>query len=517
MSSDLGHSESSLDKYWRGLFWSISSFAIRFTIGIGSSILFVRYLGDTGYGAVVVMADFVTLSIVLLSQGLGVVQTRVVPQLFVQNELGMVKDFLYKVFMIRIALSLIASLLLYPFIPWLHAKLFPEVNSSLLVVALVLIPVQMTWTCFRGTLEVTYHQKELVFTDVAGLIFRLLAAAPVIYFDLGVVWFFGTQVFTDLFLTLLYGYLFRVKVWARIADAARIKFKGKMWSVGWIMMLVLFSGKLLGKEMDTQILSYRLKAAALPEIAIYTISFYFVVRCLALIGSADGGIANLTQSIMSELVHIEDFKGLRTLYSSQLQIYYFFAIPLALGGWVLSERILTLMYGASFAGGGNVCGLLFMVFGWTIISKLNYPMIYSLGREKSLLVERTLWGYLNVVGSYYLAPWGAIGVASATGLCMVGMCVCETLWVRRLISPSYPIRFMLKILGGALLMAVLVALFIKDAPFNSQLLNLLGAVVIGTIVFGASQVALKPICKSDVESSRLFSGPIRKALYVLAR
>ena len=173
-------------------------------VGIGSSIIFIRYLGDKGYGAVIVMADFITLFIVLLSMGLGVVQTRVLPQLFVQKEYGKAKDVILKTFIVRIGLASIIPILLYFCSPYLLKYIYVGIPDKLLWVALCIIPVQMCISCLRGTLEVTFNQKYVSFWDVSGLVVRLLAVVPVILLDMGIVWFFVTQLLSDIYLLFVY-------------------------------------------------------------------------------------------------------------------------------------------------------------------------------------------------------------------------------------------------------------------------------------------------------------------------
>ena len=495
---------STIQKYWSGLSWSIFAIVIKAILGIGASVIFVRYLGGTGYGQVVVMADFVTMAIVLLSQGLGVVQTRVIPQLMVRKEYGQVKDFVFKVFAYRWGISLLTSGLIYANLRNIQSVFFKGVDPNLLLVAAVLIPIQMIATCFRGVLEVTFHQKFVSLADIGLLIFRLLIVVPVIYYDLGIVWFFVTQAMADFIASVLYGYAFKKKVWVLVKKASRFSYGGKMWSTGLVMMFILLSSKFLGKEMDTQILSFRLGANGLSEIALYSVSFMLVMRTLSFIGIGSGGVANLTQAAMSELKANKDLSAIASLYESQISLFYFIALPMVFGGSVLANNVLNLMYGQIFYGKGLVCSMLFLILGGTLINNINYFAIYSLGKEQFLLINRFVWGVANIILSYLLSYRGAIGVALATGICLIGITIFETFYVNSIMRPKYPLKCLGKILVGSSIMVMFVKAFLFFLRNFDELVVISGAVVLGAVVYMCCMVLLKPFKSSNIGSNFSF-------------
>lgn len=490
-------------KYWHGLSWVIFAVFFRIVFGIGSSIIFVRYLGDTGYGAVVVMADFVTLAIVLLSMGLGVAQTRILPQLFVQKEYGKAKDVIIKTFSVRIVLSIVVVLVLYKYTPLLVDHVYHGIPEALLKIAYVLIPVQMVVFCLRGTLEVTFHQKEVSLGSIRALVVRLGCVVPVILLDLGIVWFLFTQLLADLYLLVVYGRCFIKQVWHKVRKVNRQRYRGKLYSLGFIMMLTLLSNRFLGKEMDTQILSFRLHETGLAEVAVYSISFMLVLRSLSFIGVGSGSASNLSQSMISELVESKNVKAISSMYTCQLQVFYFIAIPLIAGSFLFAEAFLILMYGESFAGSGRVCTVLFLGVGGTVINYINSPMLYGFGKERLLLGSRAFFGVLNVVLSYILAAEGAFGVAAATGICLLGIALYESSVVRNLVRIHFPWTFFAKVILGSLLMVVTTSCFFFFFPPASSIINILVGIIAGGGIFMLIMVLLKPL---DKQISENFSG-----------
>lgn len=505
-------SENNLDKFWSGIFWSIASVIFRLVISIGSSVIFVRYLGDKGYGQIVVLADFVSICIVLVSFGLGVAQTRIIPQLYISKEYGQIKDVTVKLFVFRIVASIITVIAFYLNFDLLKNNLFIGIDNELIKIALMLIIVQMITTCFRGGLEVTYNQKIVSIGDISGLIFRLVLALPVILFNLGILWFFITQLFADIYMMLLYGNTFNRKVWKSIKSAQRSLYHGKIWSVGIISMFILLFGKCLGKEMDTQLLSYRLGEAALSEITIYSICFMLVMRSLSFIGIGVGSVSNLTQAMMSELVKKEDYIGLKRIYNTQLQLYYFISIPLIFGSFVISEKLLIAMYGNLFHSRGIICFLLFLFFGGTVINFANYPLLFSCGMENKIFKIRAIWGGMNALCSFYLARYGAIGVTLATGICLVGIAVFETFLVNKKIGLEIPWAFFVKIIMSSAVMSFVMYLTLHVIPFNSLYWSVVIAILLGVVILYISMRFFKPLYKDSVLDSDVVRGPIKNFL-----
>ena len=482
-------------KYWSGLAWSIGSSVARLLVSVGSSILFVRYLGDAGYGSVIVMADLVTLLLVLLSFGLGVVQTRELPQLLAKGRKGEARDFIVRVMSIRVGWSLAGSVALLLASGWLRRTIYRGVPGGLLVVAAALFPVQMLSTCFRGTLEVTYHQKQVTLVDVLGLLARVILAVPVMVFDWGVVAFFWTQVFADGLVAVIYGAQFRRAVWAQVRGEPRKAFDEGFLKAGLGMMVLLLASSFIGKELDTQLLSFRLGGTSLPEIAVYSVSFMFASRSLSFVGVGSGGVANLTQAIMSELKIKGLIDDMRSLYESQLNIFYFISTPLVIGGAFLGEALLEMMYGRAFAGRGLVFGLILAGFGGTVIRTLNPAVLYAFRKDRLVIRSRVCWGLLNAIGSYSLAPHGAAGVALATAICMYGVAVTETIMVWRHIHFRIEPAYFLKLTGGSLFMCGAFVLAARAASGLPALVAFAAAGSAGAASYYLAMVVMKPVSR----------------------
>lgn len=492
------YQEETYKKFFNGLFWTLLSVFFQVVVGIGTSIIFVRYLGDTGYGSVIVMADFVTMMIVCLSFGLGAMQTRVLPQLIVKKAYGESKDVIYRSYKFRIGLSIVASVMLFIILPKIQT-IYIGIPTNLIKVALALVPIQMTIFCLRGTLEVTFHQKVVSIGNMTSIVFRFVFALPVIIYDLGIVWFFLTQLLSDLCLLAYFINMFSRRIIPLLKGAIRKRYKGKFYSLAFIMFLTLLSSRFLGKEVDTQILLFKLHDAGLAQVAIYSIAFMFVYRALSFVGIGQGGVSNLSQAMMSELVEEKKFEMVISIYLTQIQIYYSIVIPLIAGAFVFGEPILVMMYGKEFIGIGKICFILFSGFGISVVNYINYPVAYAFGLEKRILFGRIIFGFINLILSIVLASKGALGVASATGLCLCGIAIVESIYVKRLIFYKIPWEFILKILSGTTAMMIISIYLYKLISENITVLKLIITVIISASIYFIFLFILKPLNKKIVE------------------
>ncbi len=88
----------------------------KFLFGIGSTIAFVRYLGDIGYGSVIVMVGFVILSIVsFLGLGVGGVINLSPSMMSELNELGNIKG-IRSIYTVQIQIFYFISIPLFLFV-----------------------------------------------------------------------------------------------------------------------------------------------------------------------------------------------------------------------------------------------------------------------------------------------------------------------------------------------------------------------------------------------------------------
>lgn len=508
---------STINKFWNGVFWSYSTLFFKLVVGLGSSIVFVRYLGASDYGLVVVLMDFLMLVAVLLSGGLGIIQSRVLPRLITREEFGQARSFLQRINGYRMAIATSVSILGYLNLDWIQATLFPAMPRELLIAVLLSIPVQMLGTCMRGALEVTFQQKLTNLADLSALVLKLVNVLPVIYFDLGVVWFFFANLLSDVIVTVFFVHAARTRVWLRYMKTQLVPYTGPIWLAGATMMLIMFSSQLLGKEIGTQMLSLRLGEQAPEVVTLYSLAFVLVSRCLLFTGIGGSGLSNLTQAALSEMKTNGDDAAVRSLYTYQMQMYSFIAFPMMIGGAVVGPDVLTLMYGDLGFKQSALIPITFVLLLPLLLMNINYTLLFVYERERFLLYNRVLWGGSNAVLCYFFAIYGAFGVVACTASCLVLCVITETFVARKSLNLQIPVRFLAKICLAAALMGACLITCDQMLKENSVSVRLLSNLFVGVFSYVIALYLLSPFDRQQIAGSTFLQGAPKRLLLQLAK
>ena len=175
----------------------------------------------------------------------------------------------------------------------------------------------------------------------------------------------------------------------------------------------------------------------------------------------------------------------RALFEQGLASVYLLAIPLTVGGILMSERIITLLYGAEYAGGSRsfaiLAATLIIVFPATLISNAMFAF-----NEQKKLASYVLFGVIgNIVLDLLLIPlFGVEGSAIATLANQLLINIYAWHQLRAVVSFTIFGRLK-KVIISALAMGALVYIL---EPTEVPTLIILAA---GTAVYGAMLMLLK--------------------------
>lgn len=120
-------------------------------------------------------------------------------------------------------------------------------------------------------------------------------------------------------------------------------------------------------------------------------------------------------SVFPALMSRDAASNFERRFGQLLELMVVLAVPLAIGLWLFAGDIIRLLYGARYAGAGQVLG----IYGWTLAFVfLGTPAgrWYLYADLQKLALSRTaLAGVLNVLLNLWLIPrWGPVGAATAT-------------------------------------------------------------------------------------------------------
>ncbi|WAI00828.1 flippase [Methanogenium organophilum] len=160
------------------------------------------------------------------------------------------------------------------------------------------------------------------------------------------------------------------------------------------------------------------------------------------------------------------------------------AVPVAVGGWILGERLLYFLYGAGFAEGADVLRILLLVQVANAFMFLQTMALSATGRPRESFYATGTAAVINILLNLALIPiLGIEGAAIATLVTMLVNAVIAHHYLSRQIPVHIERGPTFHILLAAGSMALVVLLYRLLIPLSNVLL-VLGAVILGALVYG---------------------------------
>lgn len=160
------------------------------------------------------------------------------------------------------------------------------------------------------------------------------------------------------------------------------------------------------------------------------------------------------------------------------------AVPVAVGGWILGDRLLYFFYGAGFAAGAPALAVLLLVQVVNVFMYLQTMCLNAIDRPRESFYATGTAAVVNILLDLALIPLlGIVGAAVATLATMLVNVAIARHYLARQIPVGIERGPVLHILLAAGAMAVVILLYRIVIPLSNVFL-VLGAVALGGIVYG---------------------------------
>ncbi len=237
------------------------------------------------------------------------------------------------------------------------------------------------------------------------------------------------------------------------------------------------SGGIVFSYADTILIGHFLSAA---DVGIYRIAFQFTTAAtfttVALRTTLYPKISRW--HAQGTLDHVSSSLSRAFTYSLLL------AVPVTVGGWILGERLLYFFYGASFAEGTGVLGILLLVQIVNVFMFLQTMTLNAIDRPRQSFYATGTAAVVNIALDLALIPlMGIEGAAIATLVTMLVNATIAHHYLSRQISVRIERGPTYHILLAAGMMAVVILLFRLLIPLSNIFL-VLTAVAMGGFVYG---------------------------------
>ena len=197
--------------------------------------------------------------------------------------------------------------------------------------------------------------------------------------------------------------------------------------------------------------------------------------------------------------HAEGEKGFITHSLSRAFTYsLLLAIPIAVGGWILGDRLLYFFYGAGFAAGAGVLGILLLVQVVNVFMFLLTMALNAIDRPRESFYATGTAAIINIALDLALIPvLGIKGAAIATLVTMIVNATIARHYLSKQISVGIERGPTFHILLAAGVMALVILLFRLLIPLSNVFI-VLGAVALGGLVYGLVLLRIDAVIHDEI-------------------
>ncbi len=138
-------------------------------------------------------------------------------------------------------------------------------------------------------------------------------------------------------------------------------------------------------------------------------------RIILLLYIIPGVLATSIFPLLSRLAHAQDFARSRKIIESALRSVFMVALPIAVGGILVAEPLIKLLFGAEYLPGTTSLQILLLTVPLNFAAIILSNLVFAYEGQKKLVLYAGIGGALNVFLDLLLIPaWGIAGSAFAT-------------------------------------------------------------------------------------------------------
>jgi len=424
-------------------------------------IVLARYLGVEGYGKFSFVISFVGLFAVFGNFGLGLLLKRLVARekkkvhYYFSNALVISGLFNFLTFCVII---LVANILRYD-----------ATTIGLIIVGALFIVFQNIKFPFQSVYEAFERMQYVFWTRMTKAVLRLLLVLLFIFLGRGILEILLIYAFVEIVMVLIDLWLYNRYIgkitfmpdkkawWSLIKQAAPFGVAG--------VFMTIYD------KIDVTMLS---KLVSYPDLYIgYYSSAYELMSSLGFVAmSISGALAPIAFRAF-----VNNKAKLKKIFVDTFKLFMSLAVPIGVGGVILAQQLIFLIYGDEFTG----AVIAFQILVWAVI--FNFEMfalglaLNSMNLEKETMKATILSVIFNVVANIILIPiYGYLAAAITTvGSVLVYFIYCFRVTQRRLVKINL-FKMLIPIISSSLAMGVVIH-FLKD------IMHVLILIPIGFIIY----------------------------------
>jgi O-antigen/teichoic acid export membrane protein len=461
-------------KIFKNTFWLISSEIISKVIGLIITILLAKYLGAGNFGKYSFVLAFVLIFGIITDFGFPTITVR-----DLARNKKLTRKYTDNIITIKLILSFITFLLIIGTI-----ELFNKGSDVKLMVYLAGLWVIINsftsffTSIFRAYEKMKYESYSIIFERLILLIFIII----VVLKGLSLINLFQLKIISGLlglvFVSLLIkkkfkGFWFKIdfKFWKHIIKESWPLALG----IGFTAIYFYF---------DTIILSIFAK----DEVVGWYNAAYKIIIFLII------GRRLFATAIYPSLskYYIKSKVILKNIIESAEKISITFAIPLTMGGIILAEKIMLVVYGPEYINGTTAFQILMIQMLMLYINLLFTPFLHASNHQKTYMKIVGIGLITNILLNFLLIPkFYMIGAATATAISETFVLAFGYIYINKIIKIRIS-KFLIKPIISSIIMGTIIISLYK--------LNLFLLILIGVVTYSIILYLIKGISKDEIKT-----------------
>jgi O-antigen/teichoic acid export membrane protein len=501
-------------KVVRGVGWNFAGIFGTLTINFIYTLVIARIVSPDDFGRLTFLLQLLATIILLSTMGFEYAINKFIPIHRVNGETGKTADMIRKMFLLKFGVILALSLILFLGSDIIAQQIFAKSGLSFYIklVAIILIPYGFEGI-FRPLL-VSYYEQKVANLSIVTARFLNLALATGLILAMSDIsgGLYAELISWSLFLAIILieskRKVFKTRM---VPDKVNLRTVMKYSSFLYVYAIM---NVLLGQQLDIILMGRFLPDA---EIGFYFIGYNLSYLAVSIFNLALAG--GITLTFFSELYAKRDREGLRNTYTVFFEYNYFTIIPIAVGGIILGEGLISLLYPVDYVAAVPILTIFFVSFCVIKLGGITSTFMSAMEKEKALVASRTIFGITNLALDLILIPeYGAIGAAIATSIAGILGIGYESYVVHKLVRPDYPSRFLGKVLLASLVMGIVILgakMLLGGAVFGMS--SVIVLVPLGLVVYLVMVKLLRPVSDSVLEMMEKTGVPLKRIWIRLLR
>jgi O-antigen/teichoic acid export membrane protein len=465
--------------------WSLVARVGRYGLGVVSSVIVVRSLGDHDYGVLSLVRTLMMLAVMLCSAGLGQAVLKFLPMLRVAGAAREARRLVRKVLFVHGVAWAVLLAACWLGRGWIGSIFGYDGFDTLVAAAVALALFEVFFTGVSQVLNASYDTRTLSIATLTAQVVYIAGLVVVLPRGGAVLGVLGAAAAGQLVAGLI--------VLRRLAPAVTLEAReasedgdrgigdGRLFRYAAPFALVGILNLVVWRQSETILLGYFRTAA---ETGYFDLAYRMSQLILEFV---PGTVWPLVMAGVSE-VYARNPGNLRVAIDRYYRMLFILCAPLCIAGMVLGGRMITILFGETMAPAAVPTQVFFGIFSVSFFGTPLSMSLYVMEKTHVNLVVYLCLAVVNVGLDLLLIP--RYGVAGA--MVPVGIVIFVSPFVYRAVVARYvegvaiPLRFIAK----CFLASSPVVLLVPLLPFVSGVVELCAAVLAaGLLVVGSFKLA----------------------------